>query len=58
MLPKLSGYEVCRQMRSEGMKPPILILTARGEESDRVLGLDMGADDGGNVTAVSWIPER
>jgi DNA-binding response OmpR family regulator len=45
MLPKLSGYEVCRQMRSEGLKTPILMLTARGEETDRVLGLDMGADD-------------
>jgi len=45
MLPKLSGYEVCRKMRAEGMKTPILMLTARGEETDRVLGLDMGADD-------------
>ena len=45
MLPKLSGYEVCRQMRAEGMKTPILMLTARGEETDRILGLDMGADD-------------
>jgi len=45
MLPKLSGYEVCRQMRSEGMATPILMLTARGEETDRVVGLDMGADD-------------
>src|SRR6185295_4815806 len=45
MLPKLSGYEVCRQMRSEGMKTLVLMLTARGEETDRVVGLDMGADD-------------
>jgi DNA-binding response OmpR family regulator len=45
MLPKLSGYEVCRQMRSEGITTPILMLTARGEETDRVVGLDMGADD-------------
>jgi DNA-binding response OmpR family regulator len=45
MLPKLSGYEVCRQMRAEGMTTPILMLTARGEETDRVLGLDLGADD-------------
>jgi DNA-binding response OmpR family regulator len=45
MLPKLSGYEVCRQMRAEGMTTPILMLTARGEEADRVIGLDMGADD-------------
>jgi len=45
MLPKLSGYEVCRQMRAEGMKTLVLMLTARGEETDRVVGLDMGADD-------------
>ena len=45
MLPKLSGYEVCRQMRAQGIATPILILTARGEETDRVLGLDLGADD-------------
>ncbi len=45
MLPKLGGYEVCRKVRSEGVNTPILILTARGEESDRVLGLDLGADD-------------
>lgn len=45
MLPKLSGYEVCRQMRAEGLTTPILMLTARGEEGDRVVGLDLGADD-------------
>jgi DNA-binding response OmpR family regulator len=45
MLPKLSGYEVCRQMRKDGLTTPILMLTARGEETDRVIGLDMGADD-------------
>ncbi len=45
MLPKLSGYEVCRKMRSKGISTPILMLTARGEEADRVLGLDLGADD-------------
>ena len=45
MLPKLGGYEVCRRLRQEGFAAPILILTARGEESDRVLGLDLGADD-------------
>src|SRR5262249_49396489 len=38
-------YEVCRQMRKEGIATPILMLTARGEETDRVVGLDMGADD-------------
>ncbi len=45
MLPKMSGYEVCRKLRSVGINTPILMLTARGEEADRVLGLDMGADD-------------
>ncbi len=45
MLPKLSGYEVCQRARSEGMTVPILMLTAKGTESDRVLGLDLGADD-------------
>lgn len=45
MLPKLGGYEVCRKARAEGITTPILMLTARGEEADRVLGLDLGADD-------------
>lgn len=45
MLPRLSGYEVCRRMRGEGVTTPIIMLTARGEEADRVLGLDLGADD-------------
>ncbi len=45
MLPKLSGYEVCRRLRDEGVTTPILMLTARGEETDRVVGLDLGADD-------------
>jgi DNA-binding response OmpR family regulator len=45
MLPRMSGYEVCRRLRDEGNTTPILMLTARGEEADRVLGLDLGADD-------------
>lgn len=45
MLPKLSGYEVCRKLRAQGATIPILMLTARNEEADRVLGLDLGADD-------------
>ena len=45
MLPKLSGYEICRKMRLDGVHTPILMLTARGDEGDRVLGLDLGADD-------------
>jgi DNA-binding response OmpR family regulator len=45
MLPKLSGYEICRKLRGEGNAVPILMLTARGDEADRILGLDLGADD-------------
>jgi DNA-binding response OmpR family regulator len=45
MLPKMSGFEICRKLRSQGFTAPILMLTARGEETDRVLGLDLGADD-------------
>ena len=45
MLPKMSGYEVCRMVRDDGITTPILMLTARGEEADRILGLDLGADD-------------
>ena len=45
MLPKMGGFEVCRKLRAEQFMAPILILTARGDEADRVLGLDLGADD-------------
>ncbi|MBU4432896.1 MAG: phosphate regulon transcriptional regulator PhoB [Alphaproteobacteria bacterium] len=47
MLPKVSGIEVCRRLRgrSETRNVPIIMLTARGEESDRIRGLDTGADD-------------
>jgi DNA-binding response OmpR family regulator len=45
MLPRMSGLELCRKLRSEGVQIPILMLTAKSEESDRVLGLDLGADD-------------
>ena len=45
MLPNLSGLELCRKVRAEGVAIPIVMLTARGDESDRVLGLDLGADD-------------
>jgi DNA-binding response OmpR family regulator len=44
-LPDLSGFDVCRQLRAEGMRQPILVLTARDEEADKVLGLELGADD-------------
>jgi DNA-binding response OmpR family regulator len=45
MLPGMSGYEICRRVRGQQSMLPILMLTARGEEADRVLGLDLGADD-------------
>jgi DNA-binding response OmpR family regulator len=45
MLPKINGYEVCRLIRKEGLDMPIIMLTAKGEESDIVLGLNLGADD-------------
>jgi DNA-binding response OmpR family regulator len=45
MLPKINGYEVCRLIRKEGLGMPIVMLTAKGEESDIVLGLNLGADD-------------
>jgi DNA-binding response OmpR family regulator len=45
MLPRMSGYELCQKVRGEGLATPIVMLTARGEEADRILGLDLGADD-------------
>jgi len=45
MLPKINGYEVCRLIRKEDLEMPIIMLTAKGEESDIVLGLNLGADD-------------
>ncbi len=45
MLPKVNGYEVCRFLREEKVEIPILMLTAKGQESDVVLGLKLGADD-------------
>src|SRR5206468_2733323 len=45
MLPGMGGFEVCRKLRAEGFAAPILMLTARSEEADCVLGLDLGADD-------------
>jgi DNA-binding response OmpR family regulator len=44
-LPDISGFDVCRQLRAEGRRMPILMLTARDEEVDKVLGLELGADD-------------
>ena len=45
MLPGLDGFEVCRHLRRAGMRAPIILLTARGQESEKVLGLELGADD-------------
>src|SRR5271165_5579453 len=45
MLPKINGYEICRLIREEKLGMPIIMLTAKGEESDIVLGLNLGADD-------------
>ena len=45
MLPGLSGYDICRQLRAKKNATPILMLTAKGQEIDKVVGLDLGADD-------------
>ena len=45
MLPKMNGFDVCRSIREAGRTTPILMLTAREEETDKVLGLELGADD-------------
>lgn len=45
MLPKMIGFDVCRTLRAEGDNVPVIILTAREEEEDKVLGLEIGADD-------------
>ena len=45
MLPKVNGYEICRFLREEQLDMPILMLTAKGQESDIILGLKLGADD-------------
>ena len=45
MLPAVNGYEICRSVRSQGIDVPIVMLTARGQEQDVILGLNLGADD-------------
>ncbi len=45
MLPRLNGQEVCRMLRGDGVTTPILMLTAKAEEVDKILGLEIGADD-------------
>ena len=45
MLPQMSGFDICKTARSKGIKTPIIMLTAKAEEIDKVLGLEFGADD-------------
>ena len=45
MMPKMMGFDVCRALRAEGDNVPVIILTAREEEADKVSGLEIGADD-------------
>ena len=45
MLPIVNGYEICREVRAHGLDVPIVMLTAKGQEADIILGLDQGADD-------------
>jgi DNA-binding response OmpR family regulator len=45
MLPGASGYDICKQLRAKKITTPILMLTAKGQEIDKVIGLDLGADD-------------
>ena len=45
MMPGMSGFEVCKNARQQGITTPIILLTAKGEEIDKVLGLELGADD-------------
>jgi len=55
MLPKMDGFTLCKKLRDEGNMIPVLMLTARGEEPDKVQGLDIGADD--YVTKPFSLPE-
>jgi DNA-binding response OmpR family regulator len=45
MLPKISGEELCKKWRSDGLQTPILMITAKGQEKEKIAGLDLGADD-------------
>jgi len=55
MLPKMDGFTLCKKLRDQGNMTPVLMLTARGEEPDKVQGLDIGADD--YVTKPFSLPE-
>lgn len=45
MLPGINGFDICRKLRNKGIKTPVIMLTAKGQEIDRVVGLEIGADD-------------
>ena len=45
MLPGMNGFDICRKLRSQGIRTPVIMLTAKGQEIDRVVGLEIGADD-------------
>jgi DNA-binding response OmpR family regulator len=45
MLPGMNGFEICKKLRNQGIRTPIIMLTAKGQEIDRVVGLEIGADD-------------
>jgi DNA-binding response OmpR family regulator len=45
MLPSINGFDICRKLRNNGIKTPVIMLTAKGQEIDRVVGLEIGADD-------------
>src|SRR5262249_20155913 len=45
MLPRMSGFDVCRELRKRGVETPVIMLTARGQVVDKVVGLKLGADD-------------
>jgi two-component system, OmpR family, alkaline phosphatase synthesis response regulator PhoP len=45
MLPKMSGFDICRQVRKQGLTMPIILLTAKTQEIDKIMGLELGADD-------------
>ena len=45
MLPGMNGFDICKKLRSQGIRTPIIMLTAKGQEIDRVVGLEIGADD-------------
>ena len=55
MIPKMDGFTLCRKLRAEGNSTPVLMLTAKGEEPDKIRGLDIGADD--YVTKPFSLPE-